>query len=222
MRRTLSAGVMGLVLTAAFAVASAQAAIHGDYVEVRSADIYAGHCYANSEVGMEGKEAMMAWKVQAGDWQGVDLSGLSVVAVVRANATLGDPYHDPLPVRAVLIVDSRATMRQRMALAAFAMAMAGPLVSNVVRIDSAPISMESDNGNAVVRLAAGDIARVETRALCHGDQTCGNEFVYYPPLTAISGATPAVAVQDVYAGEGLNTVWNRTGRKNSFVGTFAR
>ena len=222
MRRTLAAGAMGLALMAALAVASAQAAIRGDYVEVRSADIYAGHCYANSEVGMEGKEAMMAWKIQAGDWQGVDLTGLGVVAVVRASATLGDPYHNPLPARAVLILDSRANAAQRAALTSFAQAMAGPLLSNVVRIDSAPISMESDDGGAVVRLTAGDIARVETRAICHADHLCGNEFVYYPPLTEISGATPAVSVQDMYAGQGLDTVWNRTGRKNSFVGTFAR
>jgi hypothetical protein len=207
---------------AGFAVVSAQAAIRGDYVEVRSADIYAGHCYANSEVGMEGKEAMLAWKIQAGDWQGVDLTGLTVVAVVRASATLGDPYHNPLPARAALILDSRANEAQRAALTSFAHAMAGPLVSNVVRIDSAPISMESDTGGAVVRLTAGNIARVETRALCHADHLCGNEFVYYPPLSEISGATPAVSVQDMYAGQGLDTVWNRTGRKNSFVGTFAR
>ena len=42
MRRTLTAGVVGLLLMAGFAVVSAQAAIRGDYVEVRSADIYAG------------------------------------------------------------------------------------------------------------------------------------------------------------------------------------
>jgi hypothetical protein len=201
---------------------SAQAAIRGDYVEVRSADIYAGHCYANSEVGMEGKEAMLAWKVQAGDWEGVDLSGLAVVAVVRASATLGDPYHNPLPARAVLILDERASPAQRAALLAFAREMAGPLVANIVRVEAAPIRMESDSDNAVVRLAAGNLARVETRAICHADHLCGNEFVYYPPLTAIHCATPAVSVQDAFAGRGLDTVWNRTGRKNSFVGTFAR
>ena len=159
MRRKLTAGVMGLLLVAALEV-SARAAIRGDYVEVRSADVYAGHCYANSEVGMEGKEALMAWKIQAGDWQGVDLSGLAVVAVVRANATLGDPHHNPLPARAVLILDSRSNDSQRAALASFAQAMAGPLLANIVRVDTAPISMESDNGNAVVRLEAGSLARL--------------------------------------------------------------
>ncbi len=221
MRRILAAGAVGVMVTVGFAL-SAQAAIHGDYVEVRSADIYAGHCYANSEVGMEGKEALLAWKVQSGEWQGVDLSGLAVVAVVRANATLGDPYHNPLPARAVLILDERASTGQRAALASFAKSMGGALVSNVVETDSAPITMESDNANAAVRLVAGNLARVETRAICHGDHLCGNEFVYYPPLTSISDATPAVSVQDMYEGKGLDESWNRTGRKNSFVGTFAR
>lgn len=221
MRSILTAGVMGLLLMTRLD-GSAQAAIHGDYVEVRSANVYAGHCYANSEVGMEGKEAILAWKIQAGDWRGVDVTGLGVVAVVRANATLGDPYHNPLPARAVLILDSRATDGQRAALAAFAQEMAGPLLANIVRVDTAPISMESDNGNAVVRLAAGNIARVETRALCHGDHLCGSEFVYYPPLTEIGGATPAVSVVDAFSGQGLDTVWSRTGRMNSFVGNFAR
>ena len=78
-----------------------------------------------SEVGLTGQEAILAWKVQEGDWKGVPLSGLSVVAVVRANATLGDPYHDPYPARSVLIVDSRASSQQRTALAAFAESMAG-------------------------------------------------------------------------------------------------
>lgn len=221
MRKNLTAGVVGIALMASLAV-SAKAAIRGDYVEVRSADIYAGHCYANSEVGMEGKEAMLAWKIQSGDWQGVELAGLGVVAVVRANATLGDPFHNPLPARAVLILDARANAAQRAALSSFAREMAGPLVANIVRVETAPIRMESENASAVVRLTAGDLARVETRALCHADHLCGNEFVYYPPLTSINGATPAVSVQDVYSGQGLDTVWNRTGRKNSFVGTFAR
>ncbi len=222
MRRILTAGVMGLVLMAGLAAATAQAAIRGDYVEVRSADIYAGHCYANSEVGMEGKEALMAWKVRTGEWQGVDLAGLAVVAVVRASATLGDPHHNPLPARAVLILDSQANPAQRAALTSFAQAMAGPLVANIVRVDTAPISLELGNQNAEVRLVAGKIARLETRALCHDDHLCGNEFVYYQPLTEIGGATPAVAVEEAYSGQGLETEWRRSGRRNSFVGTFAR
>lgn len=119
MRRIILSLGVGLFLLSAWAVPGS-AALSGDYVEARSADIYTGPCFAMSQVGLEGQEAILAWKVRDGDWRGVPLSGLSVVAVVRANATLGDPYHDPYPARSVLILDSRATTLQRAALEAFA------------------------------------------------------------------------------------------------------
>ena len=224
MRRTLTAGVMGLVLMAAGVGVSAKAAIQGDYVEVRSADIYVGACYANSEVGLVGKEAMLAWKVTSGSWQGVDVSGLGVVAVVKANATLGDPYHSPLPARAVLILDERASAAQRGALTNFVQSMAGPLVANIVRVETAPIDLEvsGDQHDARAKVAAGSLAHIETRALCHGDHLCGNEFVYYPPLTEISHAMPAFTIEEAFSGQGLDTVWRRADKRSAFVGTFAR
>jgi hypothetical protein len=99
---------VGFFLLSGLAV-SGSAAIKGDYIEVRSADVYTGPCFANSEVGLTGKEAILAWKVQEGSWKGVSLNGLSVVAVVTAQATLGDPYHSPYPAHSVLILDSRAS-----------------------------------------------------------------------------------------------------------------
>ena len=223
MRRILTAGVMGLLLMAGVVV-SADAAIRGDYVEVRSADVYTGACFANSEVGLVGKEAILAWKVKDGNWNGVDLSGLGVVAVVRAQATLGDPYHNPYPAKSVLILDERATPAQREALEAFAKAMAGRLVQHVVRVDAAPIDLEVTPGhhNARAKLTAGTLARIETRSLCAGDHLCGNEFVYYPPLTQVAHAMPAFAIEEAFTGKGLNAVWWRADKRSAFIGTFAR
>src|ERR1051325_1755199 len=99
-------------------VAAAQ--IRGDYVETRSADVYTGQCFANGEVNLVGNQAILAWRVQSGSWNGVALDGLSVAAAVRANATLGDPYADPYPAQSVLLVDDQADSRQQEALAAFA------------------------------------------------------------------------------------------------------
>src|SRR4029450_2724167 len=79
--------------------------ISGDYLEARTSDVYTGPCFANSEVNLAGKEAVFAWSVRQGAWRGVPVEGLSVVAVVRAAATLGDPTVSPLPARAVLLVD---------------------------------------------------------------------------------------------------------------------
>jgi hypothetical protein len=199
------------------------AAIKGDYIEARSADVYTGPCFANGEVGLVGNEAILAWKIKEGNWKGSSLNGLGVVAVVKANATLGDPYHSPYPAEAVLIVDQRATSGQRLALQDFAAAMAGKLLSNVVRVDSAPIDFAFAQGehDGAARLVAGKLARIETRSLCHADDKCGNEFVYYPPLIQLAHAMPAFTLEDSFQGKGLDVVWNHVGKRSAFVGTFA-
>ena len=198
------------------------AALKGDYIEARSADVYTGPCFANSEVGLTGQEAILAWKVQEGDWNGINLSGLSVVAVVRANATLGDPYHTPYPARSVLIVDSRATTPQRTALAAFAASMAGSLLDHVVRVESAPIQMTVEHGelHGAAKLVAGHLAQIETRSLCQGDHLCGNESVYYPPLVALTHSMPAFTLDSSFSGQGLGEVWKNVDKRSAFVGSF--
>jgi hypothetical protein len=175
-----------------------------------------------SEVSLTGQEAILAWKVQEGDWKGVPLSGLSVVAVVRAHATLGDPYHDPYPAQSVLIVDSRADAQQRTALAAFAASMAGGLLAHVVRVETAPIQMLVEHGDmhGAAKLVAGNLARIETRSLCAGDHLCGNESVYYPPLVALSHSMPAFTLDSSFSGQGLGEVWKNVDKRSAFVGSF--
>ena len=222
MRRYLAAIATGLLFVAGSAF-PLSAAVQGDYVEVRSADVYTAACYANSEVGLVGDQAILAWKVRDGDWKGINLKGLGVVAIVKAKATLGDPFLYPYPAKAVLILDERATSRQREALEEFAKFEAGKLVSHVVRVETAPISLEVGEGthHGNVKLLAGKFARIETRSLCSGDHLCGNETVYYPPLTKLAHAMPAYTIQEAFDGEGLGVVWNRADRRSAFIGTFS-
>src|ERR1700761_8861781 len=79
--------------------------IKGEYIETRSADVYTGQCFANGEMNLAGDEAIMAWHVTDGKWDGADLSGLTVGAAVKAQATLGDPYAHAYPAKAVLFVE---------------------------------------------------------------------------------------------------------------------
>jgi hypothetical protein len=175
-----------------------------------------------SEVSLTGQEAILAWKVREGDWNGVPLSGLSVVAVVRANASLGDPYHNPYPARSILIVDSRATGPQRAALAAFAVSRTGNLLDHIVRVDVAPIQMTVEHGDmhGAAKLVAGNYARIETRSLCQGDHLCGNESVYYPPLVALAHSMPAFTLDSSFSGPGLGEVWKNVDKRSAFVGSF--
>src|SRR5438270_13489278 len=109
MKFRLFVAVLAVTITALAIAASAQPRITGDYIETRSAAIYTGQCFANGEVGLVGNEAILGWRVQNGAWDGVRLDGLSVVAAVRARATLGDPYGKPYPAKSVLNVGDSAT-----------------------------------------------------------------------------------------------------------------
>src|SRR6202171_2047023 len=129
MRYRLFALISIAILTLSTAAFAQQ--IRGDYIETRSADVYTGQCFANGEVNLVGNEAILAWHVQSGSWDGVSLEGLSIAAAVRANGTLGDPYENPYPANAVLLVDDQASSQQRAALASFAQHMGGELLKNV-------------------------------------------------------------------------------------------
>ena len=67
--------------------------IAGDYLEARTCDVYTGPCFANAEIGMTGRNALMAWSVEDGTWKGVDLTGLKVAAAIQACDTLAMNGH---------------------------------------------------------------------------------------------------------------------------------
>lgn len=194
--------------------------VHGDYLEARTSDVYTGPCFANGEVGLTGREAVMAWRIQGGQWEGVDLSGLSVVAVVKASATLGDPYSSPHPAQAVLIVDEAATVEQRTALAHFARARAGSLLDDVVATHAARVdAFFGAPGQASVLIPG--LVDVRTRPIGHHDHLCGNEFVYYPPLSPVTDPVPAYTLANRFEGDEFRSTWSSPLKRSAFVASFS-
>jgi len=227
MKRALLLLAAAVLLAApAFAAGPAKAdtsatTISGDYAEFRTADVYTGPCFANGEVGLTGNEAVLVWRVNSGAFEGVRLDGLSVIAVVRASATLGNPYSNPLPASAVMIADSRANAEQRAALVRFAQAQAGALLANVVAVESSPIRFDLGAQHGVVSIEASNV-RIATRAIVSTDEICHNEDVFYPPLAAhLTHAMPAMTLEGTYSGNHLGKTWHDSGRRGAFVGTFA-
>jgi hypothetical protein len=215
--------VLLICLLACLSISMAAQEIRGDYLETRSADVYTGQCFANGEVNLVGKEAILAWHVQSGSWNGVPLQGLTVAAAVRANGTLGDPYENPYPAKAVLLVDDQATVPQQAALVNFAKRMGGELLNNVEQV--IPTQMElvvNAEQHGVAMLRAGRFATVQTRSIGGQDHLCGNEVTFYPPLTELAHSMPAVALTDTYNGPGLGVSWDLHGKRSAFVGTFSR
>jgi hypothetical protein len=209
------------ISTLAFAADLPVNGIRGEYIEARTADVYTGPCFANSEVELSGDLAVLGWKIEKGSFQGVALDGLSVMGVVRAQGTLGDFMHPVVPTKTVIIVDQKATLEQRVALQQFAKRMGGNLMSDVVRVDVRPIEFSSaDVHSRVAKMVAGDLAKIETRALEETDQICHNESVWYKPLITVEHAMAAYTVEHSFQGDGLGTKWSYPGKRSAYVGTF--
>lgn len=210
------------VVLAMVTVASA-ADISGDYLETRTCDVYTGPCFANGQVGITGKDALMAWSIDRGSFQGVDLTGLKVIMAVRAADTLGFGAGmdvRPDPIRSVVLVDQNATPAQREALVAFAQERAGRVAGTIVRVQPVAIDMSLDHSAMVGTLRAGEIVEIETRKLGAGDCVCTNEQVFYPPLTDVDNSEPAYTLKGSFKGRGLGTRWEAPSTRSSFLATF--
>src|SRR5579871_3253228 len=112
-RLSMVVGCVALLgaVTPAFA-----AEISGEYLEARTCDVYTGPCFANGEIGIAGKEAVMAWRVDEGSWAGQDLAGLGVALIIKANDTLGiggSFFCKPDKILSVIVVDENADEEQK-------------------------------------------------------------------------------------------------------------
>ncbi len=202
----------------------AKAGIHGSYMEARTADVYIGQCFRNSEVGLVGDLGVMGWNIEKGTFDGVALDGLSVIAVVRANGTIGDIHTDFYPAKAVLVVDAKADAMQRLALQNLATKLGGRLLEDVVAVNVEAIEMGFQNDDVHSRVGtmkAGNLVDLQTRAIRATDKVCSHEDTVYPPMTnGIDHAMPAFTEAHRFTGKGLNTTWSSPFKMSAFVGTF--
>ena len=198
--------------------------ISGDYLEVRTCDVYTGPCFANAEMGLSGKEAILVWSIREGQWKNTALDGLKVIAVVKTEDTLGDQSYQPRTGKAVLVVDAKASSEQREALLDFARARAGKLIGEVANVKSLDIesSLGTCKAGGCASVKAGNLININTRCFGENDHKCGNESTYYPPLTEVNGAYPAFTELATFKGTGLNVTFEATGQRSAFLASFSR
>ena len=212
-----------LLITALAVAAPAAAAdsVSGTYLESRTCQVYTGPCFANAETAMAGREALMAWNIESGKQNNVDLAGLSVVMVVRGNDTLAyQGVEDPGQLKSAIIVDDKASEAQREALIDFVKQHTGRAGREVVRIDSAPIAMSLDSVELKGDLQAGNTVKLTTRKARPGDCICSNEVAFYPPLAKVNRFAPGVAIEAEYKGTGLGATWSTPESRSVYMGEF--
>lgn len=217
--RIFSLSVLALICVASSAFA---APLRGVYLETRTCQVYTGPCFANAETGIAGRDAIMAWKIDSGEYEGQDLSGLQVVVVIRSSETLGfQGIEGAGDVKSVVLVDDQASDKQREALVQFAKQHAGRAGEAVARVESQPITMSLDIVELRGELQAGKVVTLKTRQARRGDCICSNESAYYPPLAEVENFVPSVTIEGQFKGRGLGTRWSTPGDRSSYMATFA-
>jgi hypothetical protein len=221
MIRTLSVAVAAVLVTSA-AWAGAHGHVVGEYVEARTAEVFAGGCIMNSEAETAGRQAVMAWRITRGTYKGVVLDGLTIAAAVAGDRNLG--MHDmggeaPQAVRAILTVDQRATASQRDALVQLAGELAGGLITEVVRVDSAPVRFETSDTRIEVR--ASDALTLSVNKQMTHDSSCGAMQWFKPFSQQLTSSAMGTAEAHAFSGAGLGSKWSAPHKRSAFWGTFS-
>jgi len=193
----------------------------GVYLEARTCQVYTGPCFANGEVGLAGKEAVMAWNIREGEFEGVDLAGCSAVLIASATDTIGfQGFDKQRSVRSMLIVSDNATDEQEAALIGFVRQMSGKAAESIVSVERSEIALTLNVSKLSASLDAGKSIKLRTRKARPEDCICSNESAYYPPLSKLTNFAPGVTLEGDVSGRALGTKWSIPDSRSSYMGTF--
>lgn len=187
--------------------------VSGTYLEARSASVFAGACHVNGETGTQGRNALVAWRVEQGSWGGEDLGGVEVVAAVHGTGSLAESGERS----ARLWIEARDGAQLR-ATRAWLEECHGTTLGRVVAVAEGPVevSLEGEDFLATVE------GRAELRGRLEPDRACCTmpEQVWYEPLARVDDAVVGFSEVCRFEGAGEEVPWSHPGQNNAFVGRF--
>lgn len=158
--------------------------VEGQYFEACSCTVSCP-CVFLAPATEDACDAFLAWRIERGNKDGVDLSGLHAALAVHTPKVMTDGNW-----RVALYLDDRATTEQSSALGAIFSGQAGghlanlaPLIAEVTGVEAVPIAFESTDGHGSVRV--GDVLTVRA------EQSVGMDgknptVITNPPLGAVA------------------------------------
>ena len=191
------------------------ATVRGDYVEVRTASVFAGACHYNGELTTAGRDAMMAWNVKSGAWQGVDLTGVRAVAIVSAGENLAQTN---AARQAEIIIGENATDAQSRAMLDGLKTRYAASLGQIISVRRGPLSFEHQSKSYSV--AADKFASITIEAM--PDDLCCKmpQLVWYSPLVPLENRKVGYTTKALYAGGDVGEPWQRSGENSAFYGSF--
>ncbi|MEX1023634.1 MAG: hypothetical protein WD226_01035 [Planctomycetota bacterium] len=190
------------------------AAPTGEYVEARTASVFAGACHYNGEYTTQGRRLVAGWSLESGVEAGVDLSGIQIVALVECDENLAETS---APRRSIVHVDATG-LRADAALAWLGREHSATLGVTRTVHTGADLAVDVD-GDAFGLRAQGTVAlsgdALADRACCKMPFN-----VWYEPAQPLQ--IRLVGCPETFRIDERDFGWNldRAGDNNAFFGSF--
>ena len=217
MRKVLFLAVVALAALSSFMFSSQaeNVAVRGDYVEVRTASVFAGACHYNGEVTTAGREAMMAWNFASGRWQDIDLTGVRLMAIVSSDVNLSEINASR---QSEIIVDSSVSRAKAMAALNALKEKYAASLGKIVSVRFAPINFVHTGKTYEV---TSDGATINVEAMPN-DLCCKMpNLVWYTPFVGLENRKVGYTTKALYSGNSVGEPWSRSGENSAFYGSFA-
>jgi hypothetical protein len=216
--KTLLCCALGLLISASpstVSPASSTAPVKGDYVEARTASVFAGACHYNGELVTTGQEAVAAWSFASGSWDGVSLTGVRAVAAVASDANLGQEKAR----KTELVVDSSASNAQLKAVASLLKQKCGQSLGEIVSVRKGTVAFTRVANE--YRVSADGFAAMSVRPMPNGECCAQPNLVWYTPLSPIEHRKVGFTQTAAYTAGTVGDGWERAGENSAFYGSFS-
>lgn len=190
--------------------------LKGDYVEARTASVFAGACHYNSELMTSGRDAILAWNVTAGSWNQTNLAGVRVVALVTSDANLAD---DSSEHSSEIAVDASASSAQAAAVVQAIKAQCGSSLGRIMAVRRVHVSFADSDRHYTV--SADGFASLDVQAMPN-DECCKQpSMVWYTPFVSLQGRKVGYTNSAACLSATLGDTWDRHDENSAFYGSFS-
>jgi len=189
--------------------------ITGDYVEARTASVFAGACHYNGELVTTGRDAILAWKFTSGTWKGTDLSGVSAMAAVSGQDNLGN---DAATRQSEIVVNASATPAQSAALVDLMKTECAQHLGQISAIRHGTVLF--DHTGSTYTAKSEGFAELTVQAMPN-DECCKQpSLVWYSPLLPLLHRKVGYTINSSYIAGTVGDPWQRSEENTAFYGAF--
>jgi hypothetical protein len=177
--------------------------LRADYVEARTASVFAGPCHVNGELMTTGNDALMAWRFE---------NGVRIMADVSCQSNL---LHTDAPRQSEIVIDGPNAVARDAALHAI-LCQDSRTLGRVVSIRRAPINFQIKDGEFTVNSTA--LGSLDIQALPDCDCCKQPNNVWYTPLTQLTRPMVGYTIIAQHTSARAGDPWEREDENGAFFG----